>query len=166
MNREILLIAEQLKDAYEGSPWFGKPATGLLAEIDEHTVFQKPAEQHSILEILWHMTIWKEFTISRIRKDSKEVHYFEAADWRELNHTDKKLWQQGLQQFHQIHNELVEVLQQQKDDLLVEIVKDRSYNFRKLLKGIIQHDIYHLGQIAYINKLIRSEREKEKNNDL
>ena len=34
MKREILLIAGQLKDAYEGEPWFGRCTKDILDEID------------------------------------------------------------------------------------------------------------------------------------
>jgi hypothetical protein len=40
-------------------------------------------------------------------------------------------------------------------------VDERKYNFRKLLHGLIQHDIYHLGQIAYIKKIASSNSYKE-----
>ena len=156
MNREVLLIAEQLKDAYNGSPWFGRSSTEILSEIDEGMVFEKPNGQHSMLELLWHMITWKEFTLSRLRNDdSKPLQYFEENDWRELDHSDKNLWQEGLGQFVKLHNELVEVIQQQKDGLLPQRVSDRNYDFRKLLNGIVQHDIYHLGQIAYIKKMLQ-----------
>jgi uncharacterized damage-inducible protein DinB len=156
MNREILQIAEQLKEAYEGEPWFGKSALQLFKEIDEELVNEKPAGQHSMLELLWHMITWKEFTINRIRKDeSKTLHDFESIDWRELDHTDKTLWKKGLKELHRVHNELAEVMQQQQDSLLIEIVPERTYSYRKLLNGIVQHDIYHLGQIAYVNKLLK-----------
>jgi len=156
MNREILLIVEQLKDVYDGEPWFGKSVHDILKEIDEAIVFEKPGTQHSILELLWHMTTWKEFTISRLHnEDDKSVHFFESNDWRILDHSDKKLWQAGLERFAELHNELVELVQQQKDEILSEQVIGRKYNFRKLLYGIIQHDIYHLGQIAYIKKLLQ-----------
>lgn len=163
MNREMLLIAEQLKDTYEGDPWFGKPAVQLLQQLEKEVPFQKPANQHSILELVWHMGNWKQFTISRIRKDeSKPVRYFEENDWRELNHNDEQQWQQGLYFFHQTQNELVEVIQQQKDELLLEQVPGRTYDFRKLLYGIAQHDIYHLGQIAFIYKLIKEEKQENR----
>ena len=155
MNREILLIAEQLKEIYEGNPWYGKNAKKLLEEVNEHDAYKKLSGQHSILELVFHMIIWKEFVISRIRKDEKELHYFETNDWRELDHNDKMLWQQGLQNLYQIQNELVELIQQQKDELLSENVPKKSYDFRKLLNGISDHDIYHLGQIAYINKQLK-----------
>jgi hypothetical protein len=50
---------------------------------------------------------------------------------------------------------LIEIIQQQKDDILSQQVRDRNYDFRKLLYGIKEHDIYHLGQIAYIKKLLQ-----------
>ena len=55
MNPEILQIAEQMKDAYEGDPWFGRNAKTLLSEISEEMAMQKPSGQHSILELVWHM---------------------------------------------------------------------------------------------------------------
>lgn len=156
MNREILLIAEQLKDAYEGEPWFGRNIKEIMNEIDEAIVFEKPNGQHSILELLWHMITWKEFTFSRLQNDNqKSLHYFEENDWRELDHSNKTLWQQGLQQFEKLHNELIEIIQRQKDELLPQQVGGRKYDFRKLLYGIVQHDIYHLGQIAYIKKMLQ-----------
>ena len=155
MKREILLIAEQIKDAYEGTPWFGRNTRELLDEISADIVFEKPYDQHSIAELLWHMINWKEFVISRLRKDAEpSVHYFEENDWRTLDRSDKNLWHQGLQQFSKLHNELVETVQQQQDELLSERVSGREYDFRKLLYGTTQHDIYHLGQIVYIKKML------------
>lgn len=155
MNQEILQVAEQLKDAYEGEPWFGRSIKDILNEIGEATVFEKLNGQHSILELLWHMITWREFTLSRLRNDDQmPIKYFEENDWRELDHSNKTLWKQGLQQFAKLHNELIEVIQQQKDEILSQRVGDRKYDFRKLLYGIIQHDIYHLGQIAYIKKML------------
>ena len=157
MNNEILVIAKQIKEAYEGDPWYGKSTKKLLSEVDEQIVFEKSSGQHSILELLWHMITWKEFTISRLRTDNTlDLNYFEKQDWRELDHSDKALWKQGLEKFHQTHNELVAIIQQQKDELLSQTVDERKYDFRKLLYGIIEHDIYHLGQIAYIKKLLQN----------
>ncbi|MCY7309203.1 MAG: hypothetical protein LH619_00365 [Chitinophagaceae bacterium] len=40
------------------------------------------------------------------------------------------------------------------DDFLVEPVDYRKYNFRFLLNAMIEHNIYHLGQVAYVNKML------------
>ena len=155
MNREILLLEEQIKDAWEGEPWFGRSITELLSEIDESIAFRKPAGQHSIVELLWHMITWKSFTLNRLREDdTKSLNYFEQIDWRPLDHSDPSRWQEGLKEFRRVHNELITVLQQQKDERLSQMVPGKSYNFRKLLYGIIEHDIYHIGQIAYLKKML------------
>jgi uncharacterized damage-inducible protein DinB len=152
---EILQIAEQLKDSYHGNPWFGKPVKVLLKKVDQTMVFKRLNNQHSILELLWHMILWREFTINRLRKDDViTLQYFEENDWKQFDHNDTSLWKRGLERIEKSQAELIEVLQQQKDDLLLEIVPGRKYNYRQLLYGIIHHDIYHLGQIAYINKML------------
>ncbi|MGN6401910.1 MAG: DinB family protein [Flavisolibacter sp.] len=156
MDAEMQFLTEQLKDAFEGDPWFGRNVNALIGEVNEAIAFEKPNDQHSIVELLWHMINWREFTISRLKKDAKELHYFETNDWRALDHSDKSLWQQGLQRLRQTQSELLEIIQAQKDEMLDQNVEERNYNFRKLLNGILQHDIYHLGQIAYIKKMLEN----------
>ncbi|MDB5204952.1 MAG: DinB family protein [Flavisolibacter sp.] len=125
----------------------------LVSEIDEATAFTRPNNQHSILELVWHMVTWREFIIDRL-KPAKTAAYFEENDWRELDHTDKTLWPTGLQKLQETQEQLLYLFQNTEDAILNQPVKERSYDFRKLLHGLIQHDIYRLGQIAYINKFI------------
>ena len=158
MNREILLLAEQIKETYEGDPWFGRSVKALLAEVNDRIAFERPNEQHSILELVWHMITWREFTISRLRHEDKDLHYFEVNDWRGLDHGDKNLWHQGLQRLQETQHELTLLMQQQDDAILSERVEGREYDFRTLLNGIIQHDIYHTGQIAYLTKLLKNKK--------
>ena len=46
-------------------------------------------------------------------------------------------------------------LKKKDDAFLKEIVDYRKYNFRFLINGMIEHNIYHLGQIAYLNKILK-----------
>jgi uncharacterized damage-inducible protein DinB len=152
MQAEMALIIGQLKEAYEGEPWFGRNLKALLSEVDEETAFTKLNGQHSILELLYHMIVWREFTISRLTTSEKDLSYFEENDWQVLDHTNQNLWKKGLQRLDETQAELVRLLQEQDDSILTRTVNERKYDFRKLLYGIIQHDIYHLGQIAFITK--------------
>lgn len=158
MNQEIFFIAEQLKDAYQGDPWYGRPLKALLAEVPEDQAFQKPAGQHSLLELLWHTITWQEFTLHSLQPvEGRSLAYFEAMDWRPLDHADTSLWAAGLARLDETQNELIALLQRQEDSLLHQQVPERSYHFRKLLHGLVQHDIYHAGQIAYVRKLLTAE---------
>jgi hypothetical protein len=61
----------------------------------------------------------------------------------------------GLEQLKATHNKIVEMLNQKTDDnYLSDIVPLRKYNFRYLLNGLVQHNIYHLGQVAYLKKML------------
>lgn len=156
MNTEINLLIAQLKDSWEGEPWFGRNAKALLAEVDDAIAFTQLNGQHSILALVWHMANWREFAISHLAPTDKSLSYFEENDWRSLDHTNKALWPEGLQKLQQSQEELLRLLSQKEDALLEQNVSDRTYNYRKLISGIIQHDIYHLGQIAFITKALRS----------
>ena len=84
MNTEILQIAEQLKNAYEGDAWFGRPLKSLLNDVDESIAFEKPNGEHSILQLLWHIINWRGFTINRLREgDEISLKQFEVNDWQQ-----------------------------------------------------------------------------------
>lgn len=153
---ELELLIELMTELVEGEPWHGKGVKAILNEVSADIVFQQPGGQHSILELVWHMATWKEFCVSRLQNDTRNLAEFEELDWRELDHSNTSLWQEGLNYYWKMHQQLVELLRRQETKILDTIVPGRKYNFRKLLNGICQHDVYHSGQIAYINKLLRS----------
>ena len=155
MNVEIEQITQQIEDVYQGDPWFGRSVKSLLGDVTANISFEKPNNQHSILELLWHMITWREFTIKSLRNDEEKTpQYFEKNDWRDLDHNDKSLLEKGVQRLDETQSELIEALQHQQDSRLNEIVPGKKYNFRNLLYGIIHHDIYHIGQVAYVIKLL------------
>lgn len=155
VNKEIQSIISNLQNVLSGEPWYGRPVYSLLEETDPAKASIKPNQQgHSALELLYHMITWAEFTLKRLEGDQeKDVAAFEQLDWRTIDpalHT----WKKGLADFKAIHSRIIELLQGKDDTLLKEKVDYRNYNFRFLLNGLIQHNIYHLGQIAYINKFL------------
>lgn len=155
MNKEIQYIIKQLQTSYDGQPWFGRAMKKILAEIDSASALQKPSGQHSMLELLYHIITWREFTISRLQPgNDKTVQYFDEHDWRQLDHSDTSLWKKGLKLLEDTQELLVTLMGNLTDDVLNNPVADREYNYRFLLNGIVQHDIYHLGQIAYVKKLL------------
>ncbi len=78
---------------------------------------------------------------------------FDRMDWIVINPSVHS-WENGLDQFKFIFKRLIILLEKKDDSLLEEKVQLRQFNFRFLLHGLIQHTVYHLGQIAYLNKLL------------
>jgi hypothetical protein len=83
-----------------------------LNDVEESFAFEQPSGQHNILELLWHMITWREFTINRLQNnEEKGLEYFEQNNWRNLDHNDKSLWSKGLKRFDETQIELVEIIQ-------------------------------------------------------
>lgn len=154
-NKEVQSIIRRIERVNNGEPWFGRAVFVILEEVVPKKAVIKPSStQHSMLELLYHMITWAGFTLKRIEKDNKmDMTTFEKMDWRELN---PKLhsWKKALAEFKAIHKKITKLLDKKDDDFLLEIVDHRKYNYRFLLNGMIEHNIYHLGQIAYLNKML------------
>ncbi|MGZ5218956.1 MAG: DinB family protein [Chitinophagaceae bacterium] len=155
MNKEIQSIIRNLENTLDGTPWYGRPVYAILREVDSSIAYKKPsAESHSLMELLYHMLTWAEFTLKRIEKDDiNDLAAFEKLDWREI---DPKIhdWDEGLGALIATHQQMIALLQSKDDGFLNENVDYRQYNFRFLLNGLIQHNIYHLGQVAYLKKML------------
>ena len=155
MNKETQSIARNLQNILNGEPWFGRPVFAILNEIDPAIVYKKPnANSHSIAELLYHMITWAEFCLRQVEKaDKKLIEEIQSRDWRNIDpsvHT----WKKGLEELKTIHEQIIGLLESKEDEWLKEKVHSRNFNYRFMLNGLIQHDIYHLGQIAYVKKLL------------
>lgn len=155
MNKEITSLILLLRNTLSGEPWFGRSITELLLEIQGKKVYQRPLQkEHSLIELLYHMITWAEFTLNRIeQRKETDVTAIEKIDWRIIDpsiHT----WENAVQEFLSLHNKIISLLVMKEDAFLEGVVDYREYNFRFLLNGLIQHNIYHIGQIAYVNKLL------------
>jgi len=74
-------------------------------------------------------------------------------DWPPVIETGEEGWTQAVSSFFSTHLQLVEALKTLSDDRLEATVPGRSYNFYHLFQGMIQHAVYHGGQIALLKKL-------------
>lgn len=155
MKKEIQSIISNLENTLDGSPWYGRPVYSILREIDPSIVYKKPsANSHSLAELLYHMLTWAEFTLKRIEKDNSQgLAAFEKLDWRQIDPAIHD-WDEGLAALIATHQQIIALLQTKDEFFLSETVDYRQYNFRFLLNGLIQHNIYHLGQMAYAVKLL------------
>jgi uncharacterized damage-inducible protein DinB len=162
MNKEIQSIIKNFETTLTGEPWFGRAVYNLLDEIDEAKVSVKPAcpagrpndSEHSLLELLWHMNTWAGFALANLeKKPSEELKAIEENDWRLIDPV-KHSWKNGLKELKSIHKKITDILNNKEDSFLKDMVPNREYNFRFMLNGLIQHNIYHAGQVAYLKKLL------------
>jgi hypothetical protein len=73
-------------------------------------------------------------------------------DWPLVGNTSEQDWQRAVSSFFSTHLQLVEAIKAFSDDRLESTVPGRGYNFYHLFQGMIQHAVYHGGQIALLKK--------------
>ena len=155
MNKETQSIIKNLENTLSGQPWFGRAVYEILEEVDETKIHTKPnGTEHSLIELLWHMNTWAGFTLANLEnRASEELKAIEENDWRIIDPA-KHTWKSGLAELRSIHTKIAALLGQKDDSFLSNMVPNRKYNFRFMLNGLVQHNIYHLGQVAYLKKML------------
>lgn len=134
---------------YKGEPWLGPSMLKILKGISAAQAFKRPLEQaHSIAELLTHMVSWRQDVINRMERSGKpKPKQQETFEPGRFGSSEKEIWENLLNQ--------LEVQNRQFTALLEGLVKDPAkagrVSFRPI-GGIIQHDIYHMGQIAVLKK--------------
>ena len=109
---------------------------------------------HSIAEIITHMMAWRQFVIEKLNGNAEYEVWETDLDWVKISSLDNAGWENILTQLADNQTILIETINKKAEELLDVKVDSRQYNFRLILAGIIQHDIYHIGQISIIRKLI------------
>lgn len=149
-------IKEQLELIYDGDPWYGNAIKPALESVNPILVFDSPGNgMHSIAELVTHMITWREFTEGRLTGETEYLPNQEQTfDWKRFSSDKKLVWSILTDRLDASQKRLLELLNQKGDSILDQPVAGKPYTFRYLLMGIVHHDLYHLGQIVYVNKLL------------
>jgi uncharacterized damage-inducible protein DinB len=152
---ESVRLADQIRRAFEGNAWHGDSILELLAGVDARIAAARPiANAHSIWEILLHIAAWDD-TVRR-RVGGTAVTLTDEQNFPPVKGTSEAAWRQALDSVKQTHNELIKAVAAFPDSRLQEQVPGETqnyYNFFYMFSGIVQHELYHAGQIALLKKV-------------
>lgn len=148
---EIKRIADQLKRAYEGEAWHGPSLRELLAGVTAEKASQKTLTQaHSIWEIVLHIAAWENAV--RRRLEGEVVVLSNEEDWPPIIDTSATAWKIALTALETSNKQLHETILRLNDARLNDIVPGKNHSAYHMLHGVIQHDLYHAGQVAFLKK--------------
>jgi uncharacterized damage-inducible protein DinB len=151
MPNEVNRIEDQLKRAFEGGAWHGPALMEVLEGVNAARAAAKPiAKAHSIWEIVLHVAAWEDAV--RRRLTGEPVELSDAEDWPPVKDTDDAAWSAALDGLRAGHLALQRTVAKLSDARLKEDVPGMDYSHYHLVHGVIQHDLYHAGQIAVLKK--------------
>ena len=153
---EIKRIHSILRREYAGESWHGPSLSEILDGITAQDAVKRIIPNaHNIAELVIHMTNWRIFTLEKLTGgDTYDIILNSDADWTVVNELSEDGWQEILDNLADTQTELLELVDKFPVNKINEIVPGRKYSFYMLLHGIIQHDIYHSGQISLLKKAI------------
>ena len=155
---EIFRIVDQLEREHAGDPWHGSPLSAILDGVTAEEAAARPLPgAHTIWELVLHMTGWKSEV--RRRLSGAPAGDPEAGDWPAVGEATPERWAQARENLELAHRLLVSAVKEFPEANLYIPANDTrnrelgiGVTYYELLHGIVQHDVYHAGQIAILKR--------------
>lgn len=152
-------LVDQLERSFRGDPWYGSSVLTALEGLSAAQAARYPvAGAHSIWELVIHMRAWKGEVLSRFQGHPAGTP--SEGDWPDqpAAPTDA-LWRDEVARLVRVHEGLVDAVRRSTAAHLNEGVVDQRNREAgtglaqwQTVHGIVQHDVYHLGQISLLRK--------------
>lgn len=155
MNQKIQSLISNFENVYGKEPWYGDSMLSILKNVNPETIFSKnQGNSNNIAELLAHIIGWRDFGLRRISGENDfELDQKESFDWKRIDANESTVWASMLDALEINQNEILKLLENSDDEFLNKPVHGRNHNNQFLIEGIIQHDIYHIGQISLLTKI-------------
>lgn len=157
MASEIEHIIYNLKETFNGKPWYGISVMKKLDAIPWAIVNDQKYGAKSIAVLVQHIINWRIFLLKKLDGDTEyDLKIDSPTDWTAIHINNEQEWEELKKMLAQTQRELLEKLSNETEELLQKQVPGKDYTFLPILTSISQHDIYHLGQIAMLNAMHES----------
>lgn len=155
-NREVQRIQDQLRRSHQGPAWHGPSLDEILQGVDAVAAIARPIPQaHSIWELVLHVAGWETAAVRGI--EGRAAVLTEEENFPQVAESTAAAWHRALQTINSSHQRLQEAIGGLSDDDLRKTVRgsQTEYSIYGLLHGVIQHNLYHAGQMALLKKAVR-----------
>lgn len=150
---EVERIVDQLNRAFAGEAWHGPSLMAILEDITALQAATRPLDgAHSIWELVLHIAAWEHAGLRRLGGD--RAYLSDAEDWPTVVASNEAAWEQTKKTLKEGHREFQDAISKLDDSRLDEPIVAGLATVYVTLHGIIQHTLYHAGQIAILKKAI------------
>jgi len=152
-------LKRELEKVLSGSPWYGISIYDTIAKVSFEAAYEKPPGSiHNIAEIVMHMVAWTEEVMDRMNEMTAALPT--SGDWPETGAPDEQKWQNYVEDLKLVNVNLAGIIQNFPPEKWIEPIIDENnresgpVTYEEMIVGLIQHHIYHTGQIAILNRII------------
>jgi uncharacterized damage-inducible protein DinB len=157
-----MTISEQLQQDLEtvlyGNPWYGPPVYEIIEQVSFEAAFEKPPGSiHNIAGIVLHIISWTEEVMDRL--NGMDAQQPSSGDWPDSGTPDEQKWQNYVSDLKLVNVNLAGIIRDFPEEEWGDLVhgtieNDPGTTYEELVKGLIQHHIYHSGQVSLLIRLL------------
>src|ERR1700744_1780749 len=151
-------LSAQLVQTLSGDAWYGPNVYDILAQVSFEAAYEKPPGSiHNIAEIVLHMIAWTEEVMDRMNGLTAGMP--SSGDWPDTGAPDEQKWQNYVNDLKLVNVNLQGIIQNFPPEQWDEVIPDErepkvDFTYAELIEGLIQHHVYHSGQISILNRII------------
>lgn len=143
-------IWNQLQRSFEGNEaWHCPSLRDLLAAVSAQQAHAHPIPgAPSIWELLLHATAYERVACQRLAGEAVDLP--DALAWPKPEATGADAWLRTKLDFGEARRRLRQAVAAFPDERLGEVVPGREYSYYVLLHGVVEHALYHAGQVEML----------------
>ncbi|QSB28377.1 DinB family protein [Flavobacterium sp. CLA17] len=146
-------ISNLYQSIYNGNPWLEVTLSHTLENVTAEQAYRKVNPNlNTIWEIVNHLIQWRRNILRRVEGETvvtPDHNYFVP-----ILDSSEAAWEQSLQSLAKSQELWNAFFEDFNDSDLEKIYVDNNHTYYEHIHGIIQHDVYHLGQIVILKKLL------------
>ena len=143
------------KRIQSGGAWHGAAACEILDTVTPLEAAATPVPGgHSIWVLVRHIAAWRRAVTATLRGEPiKELP--KEVDFPTVDAVTPEAWQAAKDELQQSSDEFQAALAELTDEQLAQPSPGQKIPLAGSVQVLLQHDTYHLGQIALLKKLVR-----------
>ena len=151
---EIERIIEQLKRAFEGNAWHGPSVMEVLSDVTAQQAAARVLPgAHTIWELALHIGAWDNACLTRLQGGRAEL--TDDEDWPAVMETAESDWQRCKSALVDGNMKLRDAIASLDEQRLDEPILSGMPSVYITVQGVVQHDLYHAGQMAMLKKALK-----------
>ena len=146
-------ISNLYQSIYNGEPWLEVTLDKTLKTVNAEQAYRKiNPNLNTIWEIVNHLIQWRRNILQRVQGETvttPDHNYFVP-----VLDPSEAAWEQSLQNLAKSQESWNTFFEDFDEANLAKIYVHNNHTYYEHIHGIIQHDVYHLGQIVILKKLL------------
>lgn len=147
----IARINDQLRKAVYGDAWHGPSVMRALEGITAKKAIARPVKSAlSIWEITLHLTNLFRIRVNQFRGENAPI--LQTLDRPDIPDDSDEAWSRVIEDLKRAHKDYQHAIDDTSDSELFVEISDDGQDLYTLYQSMIQHCLYHAGQIMILRK--------------